>query len=135
MTDTYQVDIVKTATVEVSLEEAHAWIVKNDPGAADLPDALQVETYMSWAEGREIEPDFGREIFVNPIAEDQNEPPDPGSICPGENAMIEALVARGFAIVILTPEELRGVDPGVIEDRMCEVGMEAVGMLTKGGVL
>jgi hypothetical protein len=39
-----------------------------------------------------------------------------------ENAITE-LRSKGFALAIFTPNELQGVDAGIIEDAMCTTGL------------
>ena len=46
-----------------------------------------------------------------------------------ELAVIRALTARGYAVVIWTPEELRGANPNLIEDLMIERGAAAIDTL------
>jgi hypothetical protein len=47
-----------------------------------------------------------------------------------EDAAIEAMRARGFAIVYWTPEECRGVAPHKIEDWVCTRGNDVIEDLT-----
>jgi hypothetical protein len=46
-----------------------------------------------------------------------------------ELAAIRALRARGYAIVVWTPDELRGANPYIIEDLMIERGAAAIDAL------
>jgi hypothetical protein len=35
----------------------------------------------------------------------------------------------GYAVVIFTPEELRGADPGHVQDRLVELGWDVIDVL------
>ena len=43
-----------------------------------------------------------------------------------ELAVIRALSSRGYAIVVWTPDELRGANPSLIEGLMIERGANAI---------
>ena len=43
-----------------------------------------------------------------------------------ERETIASLRHQGYAVIIWTPEELDGVDPGHVEDRAIEVGWEVI---------
>jgi len=47
-----------------------------------------------------------------------------------ELAALRALSARGYAVVIWTPDELRGADPEQIEQLMIERGAVAIDTLS-----
>ena len=49
---------------------------------------------------------------------------------PEEIATIESLRDQGYAVVLFNPEELAGAPARKVEDRMCEVGWEAIDYLT-----
>lgn len=42
---------------------------------------------------------------------------------------MRALINMGCAVVIFTPEELRGADPDEVQSRMIEVGSECIDWL------
>ena len=44
--------------------------------------------------------------------------------------LCEKLRALGCAVVCFTPQEIRGVDPGVVEDRLVEYGWYVIGFHT-----
>jgi hypothetical protein len=46
-----------------------------------------------------------------------------------ELAALRALTSRGYAVVVWTPDELRGADPHIIEDLMIERGSIAIDTL------
>ena len=49
---------------------------------------------------------------------------------PEELATIQSLREQGYAVVVFNPEELAGAPARKVEDRMCEVGWEAIDYLT-----
>ena len=49
---------------------------------------------------------------------------------PEEIAAIQSLRDQGYAVVLLSPEELAGAPAHKVEDRMCERGWEAIDYLT-----
>jgi hypothetical protein len=44
--------------------------------------------------------------------------------------VIEQLRAQGYAVIVWTPEELRGVDPARVEDRSVELGNDIIDTLS-----
>jgi len=45
-------------------------------------------------------------------------------------AAIHALQKAGFAVIVWSPEELRGVDPEDVEERSIELGSEVIDFMT-----
>lgn len=48
---------------------------------------------------------------------------------PEQYATISALRHEGYAIIVWTPEELDGADPGNVEDRSVELGWDIIAAL------
>jgi hypothetical protein len=46
-----------------------------------------------------------------------------------ELAVLRALSSRGYAVVVWTPDELRGANPDLIKDLMIERGADAIDTL------
>lgn len=44
--------------------------------------------------------------------------------------VLKELVAEGHAVVVITPEELNGADPDLVEDRLIELSWDVIDTLT-----
>ena len=51
-----------------------------------------------------------------------------------EFVVINSLKDRGYAVVVFTPQEMRGADTGHVEDRLVELGWDVIDVLADDGV-
>lgn len=51
---------------------------------------------------------------------------DPNNLTPEEVAVIDGLKARGFAVIVWNPEELKSANPRRVEDRSIELGWDVI---------
>jgi hypothetical protein len=105
----------------------------SEPGQAAPVDELTqarsiIQALLTWCErtgGWEAKAWADARSFLP--ADSEPEPDaDPNVLTAAETAAVEAMRARGFAIVYWTPEECRGVSPHKIEDWVCTRGNEAI---------
>lgn len=54
-----------------------------------------------------------------------------GGFTDEDHAAIEAMRERGFAVVVFTPAELAGADPGPMQDRLVELGNEYLALVER----
>lgn len=48
------------------------------------------------------------------------------AMTPEEAAVIDGLKARGFAVIVWTPDELKSANPRRVEDRSIELGWDLI---------
>lgn len=53
------------------------------------------------------------------------------NMTPEQKAAIDSLRDAGYALTVYTPEELRGADAKAVENRVCELGNEAIDVLAE----
>lgn len=53
----------------------------------------------------------------------------PEELIEKDTELLRGLRDRGFAVVVFTPEELRGADVGLAQDRLIELGWDVIDAL------
>ena len=71
-------------------------------------------------------PSTGKSVGVEPLGARICEPLDRNGLTEAECNTLRQLRDRGFAAAVFNPTELRGADPGRVQDRLIELGWEVI---------